>query len=479
MSTARPPRTGFARIGRIPDADEVEMLESEGFPGLLRTGRWFLSGIQTAISVAMLIWHPVRPLGTYVALGLLLAYNGTVLAILHRRTASRLPVRLALTLDLLFLAHTAYWTGGIESPFLAQSHLLVFVAALFYNARGGLISGCLAALFSIAFGFRSDRPDKWNVVRDTAPYFVIVGGYTGFLVGRTKMWFARYRETFERELQREREANLREREREREDRERERAETERNRIEELRRQEMALAREIQQSSLPPLPPNVAGLAMAVVSEPSREVGGDFHVFHADPESTRLGIAIGDVSGKGTAAALVATSIGYVFPHLDPIEAPHAALARLNSDLVRRLPEAAFVSLVYAEMNPPEATLTLWNAGHPAALLFRARGGAVISTPIGDAPPLGLFEDWSAPGRRFDIFPGDTLLICSDGILETRSDAGDWFGEKRLADVFAQWAPRGPEATARAVLEAARAFGTATDDLTVIVCQRTVGNLFPA
>lgn len=469
------------RVGVTPEADEVEMLEAEGFPGLLRTGRWFMAGIETAISLLIILWAPNRSVGTYLAMGLLLVYNVAVLWILHQRALTRLPVRLTLALDLLFLAHVSYWTGGIASPFLGQAYLVIFVAALFYDWRGGLLSGAAAAAFSVAFGFSSQRDDRWEIARDTAPYFLIVGGYTGFLVGRTKLWFQRYRETMEREREREREERERERQREREERQREREEREReerererNRAEEIRRRELELARAVQRSSLPTVPPSVEGIEIAIRSEPSQEVGGDFHIFLTDPGSTRLGIAVGDVAGKGMAAALVATSIGYMLPHLNPIQAPHAALLRLNQDLAKRLPDASFASLLYAEMNPLDATLTLWNAGHPPGLLWRARGGAVFETPCGDAPPLGLFETWSAPPRRFDIFPGDTLMLCSDGLLETRDAHGEMFGQTRLQEVFARLAPRGPEATATGILEAAHAFGTATDDLTVIVCQRMVG-----
>ncbi len=468
------PGNGLERLGRLPEPDEVEILESEGFPGLLRTGRWFMAFIQIAIVSFIFLWNPVRSMGTYLAMGLMLVYNASVLWILHHQDVNRLPVRLALTLDLLVLAHITYWTGGIESPFLGQAYLVIFAAALFYNARGGVVAGVSAALFSLAFAFTSTRPHRWEIFRDTAPYFVIVGGYTGFLVGRTKMWFARYRETFERELERERESNLRERQRDRMERQREREEAERQREDELRNRDLALAREIQRSSIPLAAPRVEGLQIAVVSEPSGEVGGDFHLFVSDPDSARLGIAVGDVAGKGMGAALVATSIGYVLPHLHPLEKAYAALQALNRDLVQRLPETAFASTLYAEMNPLDATLTIWNAGHPPALLWRARGGAVVETPIGEAPPLGMFDHWSAPARRFDIFAGDTLLICSDGVLEARATDGELFGAHRLRELFAQLAPSGPDAVAGGLVEAARAFGTTHDDLTVIVCQR-VGN----
>ena len=468
------PGNGLERLGRLPEPDEVELLESEGFPGLLRTGRWFMAFIQIAIVLFIFFWNPYRSIGTYLAMALMLFYNAAVLWILHHQDVNRLPVRLALTLDLLVLAHITYWTGGIESPFLGQAYLVVFAAALFYNARGGTVAGLAAALFSLAFAFTSKLPQRWEIFRDTAPYFVIVGGYTGFLVGRTKMWFARYRETFERELERERETNLRERNRERQERQREREEADRQRIEEVRDRDLALARDIQRSSIPLVPPTMPGLRIAVVSEPSGEVGGDFHLFVTEPDEGRLGIVVGDVSGKGIGAALVATSIGYVLPHLRPLEKAHAALQALNRDLVQRLPETAFASTLYAEMNPVAATMTVWNAGHPAALLWRARGGAVVETPTGEAPPLGMFDHWSAPARRFDFFSGDTLLICSDGVLEARSADGEVFGERRLREIFAQLAPSGPDSVAVGVVDAAREFGTTHDDLTVIVCQR-LGN----
>ena len=479
MRLGRSLQREMLRIDRLPEPDEVELLESEGFPGLLRSGRWFMSAIQIAIVCFIFLWNPYRSIGTYMAMGIMLVYNATVLWILHNQEFNRLPVRLALILDLLVLVHICYWTGGIESPFLGQAYLIVFAAALFYNARGGTATGVAAAIATLGFAAASPLPHRWEIFRDTAPYFVIVGGYTGFLVGRTKLWFKRYRETFERELDRERESNLRERKRERQERQRERDEAERQRLEELRGREMALAREIQRSSLPLEAPHVDGLAIAVVSEPSGDVGGDFHVFVTDTPGSRLGIAVGDVAGKGIGAALVATSIGYALPLLRPLDSPKEALSDLNRDLVHRLPDTSFASMLYAEMNPLDATLTVWNAGHPPALVWRTRGGAVIETPSGEAPPLGIFDTWEAPGRRFDIFGGDTLLICSDGVLEARAPDGEMFGQRRLRELFAQLAPAGPDAVAQGLLEAARAFGTTHDDLTVIVCQRVAPNPVPS
>lgn len=427
--------------GAAPD-----LLESEGVVRLMRAGRWGLTAVETTLSALLILWWRQRPLSAFLAMAILFGYNVVVLAILQRAPLSQIRVRLLLALDLLLLGNVSLWTGGSKSPFLGQCYLITLVAALFYNLPGGLVCGSAAGLLSVALAWTQERftgeSPVWEIVRDTAPYYVIVGGFTGFLVGQLKTWFARYHEQ-------EQQA-------------------------EVRRREMELARSVQRSSLPLTAPAVPGLEVAVRAVPSREVGGDFHAFAVDTSGARLGVAIGDVAGKGMAAALVATSIGYLLPYLRPLDNPQAALQRLNADLVARLPDASFASLLYAEIAPEANGVTIFNAGHPPALRWRAADGSVTETACGDAPPLGMFPSWSGRAQRLDLASGDLLLLCSDGLLEVRDAEGAEFGSARTARILAEQASRGPDAVADALLAAVQAWGAPSDDLTLILCQRTVG-----
>ncbi|WP_394796764.1 PP2C family protein-serine/threonine phosphatase [Armatimonas sp.] len=427
------------------------LLETEEFPRLLLRGRWALALTEAAISIFLALWYHERPAAAWIAMALLLAYNGVVLVQLYRLPIQRIPLRLLVVLDLLFLGNVAYYTGAATSPYLGLCYLIVFAAALFGNLKGGLAIGALAGVMTVGLGLLDPEKSRyrWEVVRDTAPYFVIVGGFTGYLVTQMKTWFTRYQGSFAREL-------------------------DQRRTEQARQRELELAREIQRSSLPLVAPDVAGLVLVLRTEPSLEVGGDLHVFIQDPIGGRLGLAIGDVSGKGMAAALIATSIGYLLPYLDPLRSPQQALVRLNKDLCERLPDSSFATLLYAELAPREGTLRLWNAGHPPALLWRARDGHIDSAACGQAPPLGLFTIWHAPEQELTLAPGDLVVFHSDGITEAQG-----MSEARLHELIRENAPQGPTILADRIIEALRAENSEpVDDLTLLICQRCLETMSP-
>ncbi len=425
----------------------MNLLETEDFPVLLRRGRWALALTEAAISLFLAIWYQKRPGVAWVSMGLLLAYNAVVLAHLYRRAVWRIPIGLLIVLDLLFLGNAAYYTGAATSPYLGLCYLIVFVAALFGDLKGGLIVGALAGVMTISLGVLDPAPDHWEAVRDTAPYFMIVGGFTGYLVGQMKTWFARYQASMAREL-------------------------EQKQTEQTRQHELELAREIQQSSLQMTAPEITGLTLVLRTEPSREVGGDFHAFITEPASGRLGLAVGDVAGKGIAAALVATSIGSVLPYLNPFRGVSKALDQLNRDLTHRLPPATFVTLLYAEVEAAAGTLKLWNAGHPPALIWRARDGHVEVGACGQALPLGLVENWKISEQELTLAPGDLLILHSDGITEARTLAGEsYFDELDLRELVQCYAPQGVDALADAIFTALYAGGEPHDDLTLLLCQR--------
>ncbi|WP_309721433.1 PP2C family protein-serine/threonine phosphatase [Armatimonas sp.] len=425
----------------------MNLLETEEFPLLLRRGRWALALTEAAISLFLALWYRERPPAAWVSMGLLLTYNMVVLAQLYRLSIWRIPIRLLVVLDLLFLGNAAYYTGAATSPYLGLCYLIVFVAALFGDLKGGLGVGLLAGLMTVALGFM-DNTNHWEIVRDTAPYFLIVGGFTGYLVTQMKTYFTRYQEGLAREL-------------------------EQKQTEQTHQHELELAREIQQSSLLMTVPELPGLKLVLRTQPSHEVGGDFHAFITDSATERLGLAVGDVAGKGIAAALVATSIGSLLPYLDPLRGAHHALVRLNKDLCGRLPTTTFATLLYAEIEASAGTLRLWNAGHPPALIWRARDGHVESASCGQAPPLGLFAIWRAPEQELTLAPGDLLILHSDGITEARTgDGHSYFDEARLLDIIRAHAPHGPEALADAIFTALHEGGEPSDDLTLLLCQRT-------
>ncbi|HEX8069124.1 MAG TPA: SpoIIE family protein phosphatase [Pyrinomonadaceae bacterium] len=236
--------------------------------------------------------------------------------------------------------------------------------------------------------------------------------------------------------------------------------------------ELTLAREIQQRFQPTCPPQVPGFELQGISFPCYEIGGDYYDF-IRREDGRLIIALGDVSGKGTSAALLMSSL-HAAIHAQI--ATHQALAEIisavNRYLADTIPPNRFVTLFCAELDPPTGTLAFINAGHNPPLIAHAAG--TMEQLGAGGMPLGIMP--AAPYRegRTQLNPGDALVIYSDGVTETQNAAGEEFGPLRLYDVVA----RNLEASAAGIrdkIESALtkfAQGTpSVDDITLVIVKR--------
>lgn len=231
--------------------------------------------------------------------------------------------------------------------------------------------------------------------------------------------------------------------------------------------EADLARSMQMAALPKTTPTPPGLDIAARCEFATDVGGDFYLFL--PSQRGINFVLGDVSGKGTPAALAATSIAHLLPWLRPSDDPLATLRKLNLDLLERLPDNSFATLVLVEADSTANTIRIWSAGHPAALMWSATGGAVRSAVIQN-PLLGVLPDWNGDSETWPFTEGDILVLYSDGLSETRNESGVMF-EDEIPLVLARWAASKPQEIAEALMTAAEAWGPKTDDLTLLVCKR--------
>jgi serine phosphatase RsbU (regulator of sigma subunit) len=147
---------------------------------------------------------------------------------------------------------------------------------------------------------------------------------------------------------------------------------ERERIE----QEPQVARQIQQALLPEATPELDGWELTTYYEPAREVGGDFYDF-LEFEDGRLGLVVGDATGKGMPAALVmATTRGMLRAVVQSLESPGEVLARVNEALVAEIPPNMFVTCLYAILDPKSGSLRYANAGHDQPYLRHHGGGGV-------------------------------------------------------------------------------------------------------
>ena len=211
------------------------------------------------------------------------------------------------------------------------------------------------------------------------------------------------------------------------------------RINERRLQEdLDTAREIQRQLLPTGAREVPGLDLAAGYCSARELGGDFYDFLPYGKG-RLAVALGDVSGKGTAAALFASlAIGIMREHVVEHPCPPAEMmALLNRRLHAARLDARFIALVFAVYDAGTRRLTLANAGGPYPLLVRK--GAVQEIRM-DGVPLGLFPEIAYDESSVELQPGDVVLFASDGILESENANKEEFGHQRLAALLASVSP---------------------------------------
>jgi hypothetical protein len=413
----------------------------DSYRGLVVGGRWLLVVAATIETIIVAATEQLA-FGAMAALLAFFLYNVATLGVVHWIPIRRVPVPLILALDMAFTAVAAYYTGGSRSVFLGQYYLIIFAGGLFFGLRGGLVCGAAAALIAVVL--TQQHPESiWADLRDVVPYFLISGAFTGYLVSQMRTWFERYNNSLASRRAQDLEA-------------------------ERVRSEMALARVMQEAALPASVPIVPGVQLASRHEFAGAVGGDFYLYL--PGERQLGLLVGDVSGKGMPAALVATSAAHLIPWLAPLDNPARALSHLNRDLGARLPPDAFVTLVLATIDCSADRIRVWSAGHPPAVLWRAREQRVLEGQVFN-PLLGILDDWTAAFEEWPFEADDVLVLYSDGLSEVRNAAGEMFDTAGVGAVLAAHAHETPEQLADRLVRAATGWGTVVDDLTVMVCRR--------
>jgi phosphoserine phosphatase RsbU/P len=235
-------------------------------------------------------------------------------------------------------------------------------------------------------------------------------------------------------------------------------------------QEMQVAAVIQRSMLPRGAPAVPGYELVGSNAPCHTVGGDYYDFAL--EKGRLLLALGDVSGKGTGAALLMAVLRAAVRGNWGRESVADAVNQINETACQNVPEGKFITFFLAQLDPSTGQVRFVNAGHNLPVLIRNSGD--VETLETGGPVLGVFEDFEYESGTTTIGHGDVLVIFSDGVSETWSSKDEEFGEARLREEVVS--ARGSSAAdiLQAVLDAAERFseGTkATDDRTMIVLKR--------
>jgi steroid delta-isomerase-like uncharacterized protein len=206
---------------------------------------------------------------------------------------------------------------------------------------------------------------------------------------------------------------------------------------------------------------------AADSVPCRAIGGDFFDI-VEYATGDVGLALGDVAGKGPAAALLASMLqGMLTAYAPAGQGPAATLARINRGLGERRLDGRFATLVYAVLSP-DGRLVYANAGHNAPALVTR--DAVHRLTVG-GPILGAFPDATFEEATLDLAPDDRLVMFTDGVTEARNAASDEFGESRLLSRLADDGDLVPRELLQRIFGDVREFCRGvdqTDDITVTV-----------
>lgn len=248
--------------------------------------------------------------------------------------------------------------------------------------------------------------------------------------------------------------------------------------------ELAIAREVQQRLLPQRLPSRPDLACAAVSLPAQEVAGDYYDV-LDLGEGRFGFLVADVSGKGTQAAFYMAELKGIVQALAPIaKGPRDLLLRANDALAGSLGRAAFISATYAVLDTRCGTVTLARAGHCPTAHVTASDGSVAMLRSGGLG-LGMARGTLFAGALVEasvpLAPGDTLVLYTDGLTESRNPEGDEYGYDRLAEALERHHALDPAALRDALLRDLRHFAhrphppahdSWEDDLTLLVVRWT-------
>src|SRR3989442_15174406 len=199
-------------------------------------------------------------------------------------------------------------------------------------------------------------------------------------------------------------------------------------------QELEIAKQVQARLFPQTLPALRTLDYAGICIQAHEVGGDYYDFlNLGPQ--QLGLVIGDISGRGIAAALLMAHLQANLRSQCAIawDQPRPLLRSVNELFSENPPDNAYATLFFAEYDDQTRRLRYANCGHLSALLLRSDN--TLERLDSTCAVLGVFKDWdcSIGERRF--FPGDTFALYTDGITESFNDAEEEFGEPRLIEAL--------------------------------------------
>ena len=235
--------------------------------------------------------------------------------------------------------------------------------------------------------------------------------------------------------------------------------------------ELEIAKEVQLRLFPQTMPPVQSLDYAGVCIQARQVGGDYYDF-LTLGSGRLGLVLGDISGKGIGAALLMANLqaNLRTQYAAALDEPQRFLRSVNDLFYENTAENAYASLFFGAYDDRTRRLSYANCGHLSPLLLRAAG--TLERLDSTCTVLGLFKDWVCSMAECSLFPGDTLALYTDGVTESFGVTGEEFGEQRLVEVLRCNCELPPQRVLDAIVEEVRRFSPYEqhDDITLIVAR---------
>lgn len=235
-------------------------------------------------------------------------------------------------------------------------------------------------------------------------------------------------------------------------------------------QELEIAKQVQAHLFPQAFPSLRSLEFAGLCLQARQVGGDYYDF-LDLGGERLGLVIGDISGKGIAAALLMANLQANVRSQTAIALdPRRFLCSVNQLFTANTADASFATLFFAEFDDTSRRLRYVNCGHLPALILHCDNS--LDRLKSTATVLGAFRDWQCELDECQLSPGDTLALYTDGVTETFSPGGDEFGEERLVDALRRNCHLSSQQLLDAVVDEVRHFSPHEqhDDITLIIAR---------
>jgi serine phosphatase RsbU (regulator of sigma subunit)/predicted enzyme related to lactoylglutathione lyase len=235
--------------------------------------------------------------------------------------------------------------------------------------------------------------------------------------------------------------------------------------------ELEIAKQVQARLFPQIKPELKTMEYAGICLQARQVGGDYFDFlNLGPR--RLGLIIGDVSGKGIAAALLMANLQASLRSQSTLafDQPEALLRSVNRLFYDNSSDNAYASLLFADYDDATRRLRYANCGHLAGLLLRRDGN--VEQLDSTSTLLGLFREWDCAMREQELFPGDVLALYTDGITEASNERGEEFGERCLIQLVRQHRELSSQALLSVIVDGVQRFSSREqhDDITAIVAK---------